>query len=59
MKPQDLIKEYGTAAEVGRRFGYTRAAIGLWVKREKIPYRAQLLIQAATMGKFHAVKVKP
>ncbi len=58
MKPQDLLDEFGTISEIARRFGYTRAAVSLWVKAGKVPYRAQLLIQIATMGKFVAVNPK-
>ena len=58
MKPQDLLDEFGTASEIARRFGYTRAAVSLWTKAGKVPYRAQLLIQMATMGQFVADRPK-
>jgi predicted transcriptional regulator len=37
MKPEQLIKEYGSQYAVAKAFGVTRAAVQQWVKADKIP----------------------
>jgi len=37
MKPQQLIKQYGSQYAVARAFGVTRAAVQQWVKAGKVP----------------------
>lgn len=54
MTPKQLLKAYGTQSEIARQFGYTRAAVGLWFKHDRIPYRAQMLIQMTTHGAYKA-----
>lgn len=58
MKPKDLLKKYGTQRAIAIAFGYRPATISIWCKNKRIPYRAQLLIQAATDGGFKASALK-
>jgi len=58
MKIQELIKHYGSQANIAREFGYTRQAVSYWFRIGAIPFRTQLMIQAATLGKFKARKEK-
>jgi len=37
MKPQQLIKQYGSQYAVAKAFGVTRAAVQQWVKANKVP----------------------
>jgi predicted transcriptional regulator len=37
MKPQQLIKQYGSQYAVAKAFGVTRAAVQQWVKAGKVP----------------------
>jgi predicted transcriptional regulator len=37
MKPQQLIKQYGSQYAVAKAFGVTRAAVQQWVKTGKVP----------------------
>lgn len=54
MTPSQLRKKYGTAAEIARKYGYTRAGVALWFKAKKIPKRAQRFIELASGGEFKA-----
>lgn len=54
MTPKHLLTKYGSAAEVARVFGYTRAAVALWIKAKRIPFRAQKLIELMSGGEFKA-----
>lgn len=46
MKPKDLIKKYGNQRAVALKFGFTPAAVSLWVKNKRIPPRTQLALKA-------------
>ena len=37
MKPQQLVKQYGSQYAVAKAFGVTRAAVQQWVKASKMP----------------------
>jgi predicted transcriptional regulator len=54
MTTNQLLKKYGTAAEVARVFGYTPAAISLWIKAKRIPNKAQRMIELMTGGELKA-----
>jgi len=51
MKPQQLIKRYGSQYAVARAFGVTRAAVQQWVKAGQLP--------AARLWQLEAGKVAP
>jgi len=51
MKPQQLIKRYGSQYAVAKAFGVTRAAVQQWVKAGAIP--------AARLWQWKAGQVKP
>ena len=56
MTPAQLIKLYGSKREAAYRLGYTEPAIHKWVKQDRIPSKAQRLIEAATNGLLKARK---
>jgi len=51
MKPQQLIKQYGSQYAVAKAFGVTRAAVQQWVKAGAVP--------AARLWQYKAGLVKP
>lgn len=53
MKPEDLVKKYGTQRAVAKKFGFTPAAVSQWVKKGKIPMRTQALLRSlsGSLGK--------
>ena len=57
MTPRQLLDYYdGKHRDAAYHIGYSAAAIYDWIKRRKIPYRAQLAIEAATAGALKAVR---
>ncbi len=59
MTLKQLFDHYGgNRLAVALAIGYTEPAIRHWEKKGAIPYRAQLLAQAATNGKLVARMVK-
>ena len=49
MTPEQLIKIYGSQANAARELCYSKAAVSLWCKHDRIPKRAQEII-AVKMG---------
>ncbi len=49
----------GSRLAIALATGYTEPAVRHWEKKGRIPYRAQLLAEAATKGKLVAKKDKP
>ncbi|MGA1296233.1 MAG: Cro/CI family transcriptional regulator [Burkholderiaceae bacterium] len=51
MKPQDLLKHYGTQAKIARAFGVTDAAVLKWLRSGELPalrvYQAREMLKAA------------
>lgn len=59
MTLKQLMDHYkGNRLAIALAIGYTEPAIRHWEKIGRVPYRAQLLAQAATDGKLVARKVK-
>jgi hypothetical protein len=59
MTPKQLLEHYGgsnLAAAVA--LGYTEPSIRNWINANKIPYKAQRIIEAVTNGKLVARKEK-
>jgi hypothetical protein len=59
MTPKQLLEHYGgsnLAAAVA--LGYTEPSIRNWINANKIPYKAQRIIEAVTGGKLVARKEK-
>lgn len=57
MTPKQLLEHYnGKHRDAAYHIGYSAAAIYDWIKRRKIPFRAQLAIETATGGKLKAVR---
>jgi hypothetical protein len=50
MLTKDVLKHYGTRAEVARKIGYTRQAIYRW--KRIVPEQAAYRIERDTGGKF-------
>jgi len=54
MKPQDLLKHYGTQAKIARAFGVTDAAVLKWLRSGELPalrvYQARELIKTRRKG---------
>ena len=59
MTPSILLRKHKTQAEIARRYGYTRAAISIWVRNGAIPRRAQQLIKAVDRQAAERKKNKP
>ena len=51
MKPQQLIKRYGSQYAVAKAFGVTRAAVQQWVKAGKVPDARLWQLQAGKVAK--------
>ena len=51
MKPQDLLKHYGTQAKIARAFGVTDAAVLKWLRSGELPalrvYQAREMLKTA------------
>lgn len=60
MTLKQLMDYYGgNRLAIAFAIGYTEPAIRHWEKKGAIPYRAQLLAQAATNGKLVARRARP
>ena len=46
MTPKKLIKHYGDHLKAAVAIGYSEAAIRHWVKKNRIPPKAQVIIKA-------------
>lgn len=59
MTPKQLLEHYdGSTLSVAVAIGYSEAAIRYWIKENKIPYKAQRLIESVAGGKLIARKEK-
>jgi len=51
MKPQDLLKHYGTQAKIARAFGVTDAAVLKWLRSGELPalrvYQAREMLKSS------------
>ena len=56
MTPKQLIKKYETPLNAAHALGYTVQAVQVWIKKNRIPPRAQVLIEAMTGGDLKAVR---
>ncbi len=57
MTPKQLLEHYGGSnLAIALALGYTEPAVRYWIDKNKIPYRAQQLIEAKTDGKLIARK---
>lgn len=54
MKPQDVIKHYGTQKAAATALGMGQSAVANWVARDAVPDLSQLRIEAVTGGKLKA-----
>ena len=58
MTPKQLISKYETPLRAAYELGYTVQAVQYWIKQNRIPLRAQELIEAKTGGELKVGKVK-
>ena len=59
MTPKQLLEHYGGSnIAAAHAIGYTEPAIRNWVDKNRIPFKAQRLIEAVTGGKLKAKKEK-
>lgn len=54
MKPNDVIRHFGTQVLTARALGMTQGSVSLWVRRGVVPYRRQLQIEQVTGGQLRA-----
>ena len=57
MNKADAIKAFGTAAELARALGITRAAVHQW--GDTVPLARQYQVERLTRGKLKAPPVEP
>ena len=59
MTPKQLMEHYGgNSLAAAHAISYTEPAVRHWVKQNRIPYKAQKMIESATGGKLVARKEK-
>lgn len=59
MTLKQLLDHYGgSTIAIAHALGYTESAIRYWQDKNKVPYRAQQLIETVTGGKLIARKEK-
>lgn len=56
MTPHDLLKHYGTKAEIARALGIEPASLTTWFKDGEVPEGRQYQIELATNGALRASK---
>lgn len=56
MKPQDVIKYFGTQSAAAEALGFGQSSIANWVARGKVPPISQLKLEIITGGKLKADK---
>jgi hypothetical protein len=59
MTPSQLSKLYGSPIQIAAAIGKHPITIQRWINANKIPYMAQLNIQAITQGKLKACRTQP
>lgn len=55
----ELIKHYGSQAELGRAIGESRQVVQNWVARGRISAQAAIKVEKATEGKFTKRYMRP
>lgn len=58
MNVDQLMKHYKTEAEAAYRLGYHVNTVKIWIRENRIPPKAQKLIEYFTAGKLKADKPK-
>lgn len=58
MNVDQLMKHYKTEAEAAYRLGYHVNTVKIWIRENRIPPKAQKLIEYFTAGKLKADKRK-
>ena len=58
MTPKLLLAEFGSTIKTAVAIGYSEASVRNWVKANKIPFKAQRIIQSVTEGKLVATVAK-
>ncbi len=53
MNKTEIIRHFGSAAELARRIGVSRQVVGKW--RDVVPYHRQHQIEEITNGAFKAM----
>ena len=56
MKPQEAIEYYKSRVMLAATLQITEQTVKNWLAKGKIPYTAQLAIQASTKGKLKATQ---
>lgn len=51
MTPKQLIKHYGEPLKAAAAIGYSEAAVRYWIKKNRIPPKAQVIIKAKMVAK--------
>lgn len=54
MTPNELLKHYGTKADIGRAAGVDRQVVHGWFERGSVPLDHQTSFEVATDGKLKA-----
>lgn len=57
MTPQEVIEYYGSDKAAAGALGYHTCSIQAWVRKGRIPYRAQVLIELVTKGDLKTEKI--
>lgn len=51
MTPKQLIKHYGDQLKAAVAIGYSESAVRYWIKKNRIPPKAQVIIKAKMVAK--------